>query len=239
MIMQLPGGGHTSTSFPYSVYQLYDEEDVKKITDVIATKKWEKGHARTPELTSLYKHNEELHIARDEETKELLIAHSKAILAAPAIRDYHIIKRVSTPKFNKYTAPESNYARHTDAPDMNGVRTDLACTTFLSDPTTYEGGELCLEDPNGNVSWIKGGLGHCIVYPCERPHWVNPVVKGERLAIICWLESAIRDLHKREILRSMVTALFKMEEHGMSPTFRDYWTDIGAAHAAILRMWME
>ena len=51
-----------------------------------------------------------------------------------------------------------------------GIRTDLACTVFLTDG--YEGGELCI----GGVE-VKGKAGMCVVYDCGLPHYVKPVVR--------------------------------------------------------------
>ena len=55
---------------------------------------------------------------------------------------------------SKYTAGKY-YGWHVDSPVMGtpAIRTDLAMTVFLSDPNTYEGGELLIQSAAGTSSF--------------------------------------------------------------------------------------
>ena len=47
---------------------------------------------------------------------------------------------------------------------------------------------------------IKGKPGEAIVYPSTTYHQVKPVTKGERLVAITFIQSALADNMKREML---------------------------------------
>lgn len=79
------------------------------------------------------------------------------------------------------------------------IRTDLAMTIFLSDPTAYEGGELVIQTSFGPVP-LKPAKGDAILYPCQFLHCVNEVKKGERLAAVTWVQSNIQLTEQRQIL---------------------------------------
>lgn len=79
---------------------------------------------------------------------------------------------------------------------------DFSTTVFLSDPETYEGGELCLWY-EGEVQKFKLPAGHAITYSTGAPHCVAPVTKGDRIAAVFWTSSEIKDPRHREILSSL------------------------------------
>ena len=61
-------------------------------------------------------------------------------------------------------------------------------TLFLSDPETYDGGELSFEGSFEPIR-IKLKAGSAIVYPTGSWHRVTPVTRGTRLAAIFWIQS--------------------------------------------------
>jgi PKHD-type hydroxylase len=68
--------------------------------------------------------------------------------------------------FNRYSAG-MQYGPHVDAPIMgsmsSSIRTDIAITIFLSDPKSYEGGELvALVDGFDGEIQAGGGGGRCL-----------------------------------------------------------------------------
>ena len=88
---------------------------------------------------------------------------------------------------------------HVDDAVMGGLRTDLSFTLFLCDPETYDGGALVIEDTLEARS-IKLQAGDMILYPSTTLHRVEPVTRGERLAVVGWVQSQIRNGEQREIL---------------------------------------
>ena len=79
---------------------------------------------------------------------------------------------------------------------------EFSTTVFLSDPDTYEGGELCLWY-EGEVQKFKLPAGHAITYSTGAPHMVAPVTSGSRIVAVFWTTSSIRDPRHREILSGM------------------------------------
>ena len=61
------------------------------------------------------------------------------------------------------------------------LRNDLACTIFLADPDSYDGGALVIHTGDVTAAF-RLNPGHAIVYPATMPHEVEPVTRGERLA---------------------------------------------------------
>lgn len=102
---------------------------------------------------------------------------------------------------NKYSVGMA-YGSHSDAPFMDGIRVDTSFTLFLSDPDSYDGGELVIETETGEQSF-KLPSGTMLIYPNGNLHRVNPVTKGTRIAAIGWVQSQIRDPVKREILHDI------------------------------------
>lgn len=102
--------------------------------------------------------------------------------------------------FSKYE-PGMNYGWHVDSPLMGNppIRTDVAMTVFLSEPSTYDGGELIIQTLNGNVQ-LKPNKGDAIIYPCAYLHCVNTVTKGVRMAAVSWIQSSIKNAEQRQIL---------------------------------------
>lgn len=79
------------------------------------------------------------------------------------------------------------------------IRTDLSITVFCSDPNSYEGGELIIEDTFGTQS-VKLEAGSALLYPATSLHKVKPVTSGRRLASFFWIQSLIRLDEQRRIL---------------------------------------
>jgi PKHD-type hydroxylase len=102
---------------------------------------------------------------------------------------------------NKYS-DGMTYGAHSDAPFMEGLRVDLSFTLFLSDPESYDGGELIIETGIGEQSF-KLPPGAMLIYPNGNFHRVEPVTRGARYAAIGWAQSQIRDPAKREILHDI------------------------------------
>lgn len=110
--------------------------------------------------------------------------------------------RWSALMFNRY-GPGETYGTHMDDALMGPVgeklRTDLSFTLFLSEPDTYEGGELVVEGVEGERA-VKLPAGSLVLYSTGALHRVEPVTSGERLAAVGWIQSFIRRADEREIL---------------------------------------
>jgi len=79
------------------------------------------------------------------------------------------------------------------------LRTDLSATIFLSDPDSYDSGELIVEDTYGEHA-LKPAAGDMILYPARSLHRVAPVTRGSRIAAFLWVQSMVRQRDRREML---------------------------------------
>jgi PKHD-type hydroxylase len=131
--------------------------------------------------------------------------------------------------------PGMQYGSHVDDALMNGMRTDVAFTLFLSDPESYAGGELVIENAAGEDA-IKLPPGALVAYPATSLHRVNEVTRGVRLAAVGWARSLIRDAARRELLFDLDTARRQMfAQSGKSAEF----DLISKSFANLMRMWAE
>jgi len=104
--------------------------------------------------------------------------------------------------------PGMAYGLHVDAPIMgepNHVRSDVSFTLFLNEPDTYEGGELAVETGSGE-SAFRLPARSAICYPTGQLHRVRPVERGERLAVVGWVQSLVREPAIREMLYDLSEA---------------------------------
>lgn len=112
-------------------------------------------------------------------------------------------KHIAPPLLARY-APGMKYGPHADAAFMalggkTPLRSDVSCTVFISEPASYEGGELVLHLGARSMA-LKSPPGGAIVYPSTTLHEVAPVRSGERLVAITFIESLVADEQNRLIL---------------------------------------
>ncbi len=123
-------------------------------------------------------------------------------------------KRIFPPLFNRYAGGQS-FGYHVDnairydrgAP----VRTDLSATLFLSEPDSYDGGELVIEDTFGTQQ-VKLPAGALVLYPGTSLHKVLPVTRGERLASFFWIQSLVREDAQRRLAFELDVAIRRLTQ---------------------------
>lgn len=135
---------------------------------------------------------------------------------------------------SRYT-PGMEYGLHVDDALMDGRRTDLSFTLFLSPSDSYTGGGLVIEDAL-EARTIRLGAGEMVLYPSNTLHRVDPVTEGERLAIVGWVTSWVRDPQRREILFDLeMTASELFASDGKTPAV----DRLNKARTNLLRMWAD
>jgi PKHD-type hydroxylase len=143
-------------------------------------------------------------------------------------------KALSPLLFSRYDKA-MHYGSHVDDAIMDGLRTDVAFTLFLSDPGSYDGGELVLESTAGEDT-VKLPAGSLVAYPATTLHHVNAITRGVRLAVVGWAQSFIRDGARRELLFDLDTARQQMFARDGKSTAFDL---ISKSVANLVRMWAE
>jgi len=124
--------------------------------------------------------------------------------------------KVSPPLFNRYGVGQT-YGTHVDNTirqipgTAQRMRTDLSATLFLSDPSEYDDGELMIEDRLGTQK-VKLPAGHMVLYPSGTLHRVQPVSRGTRLASFFWIQSMVREDHRRTMLLDLDLSIQRLNK---------------------------
>jgi len=127
-------------------------------------------------------------------------------------------QRIFPPCFNRYVAGET-YGFHVDAAVMripgtaDVMRSDLSATLFLNEPEDYKGGELVIQTAFGEQA-LKLPAGSVVVYPSSSLHRVTPVIAGERMAAITWLQSLVSCAHTRATLYELDQVIQSLKTTG-------------------------
>lgn len=171
---------------------------------------WIDGNATSGAQSALAKRNrqlpEESDAARAGGTMVL-----DALAASPLFVAAALPLKVFPPLFNRYGVGDA-FAAHVDnairirrGSDFR-IRSDLSATLFLSEPDSYDGGELIIQTQFGEQS-VKLPAGQMVLYPASSLHRVAPITRGERIASFFWIQSMVRDTDARADLFALDTAI--------------------------------
>ncbi|NJM98161.1 MAG: Fe2+-dependent dioxygenase [Phormidesmis sp. RL_2_1] len=206
---------------------------IGELRSQLATAKWVDGKVTAGWYAKAVKHNQQLD-AQQPVTTDLVKQVRQAMTAHPLFQSAVRPKRVHSIRFNRYSDGMS-YGRHSDNAFMNGYRSDLSFTLFLSELDSYEGGELVIEHVDSEQAY-KLRAGSVLVYPASYLHRVEPVVSGLRWAAIGWVQSQIRHASQREILFELDTARRSLfQKHGKT----DEFDLITKSLSNLVRQWAE
>ena len=218
------------------ISQVLTQEELDTVVAKLDTAEFLDGKATAGWHAKLVKHNTQA------QADAPAVEAARQIISA-ALKRHALFQMAVRPKtirsflFNRYENGMS-YGTHVDNAlmgDRDRMRSDISMTLFLSDPATYTGGELVIEDAQGEQPF-KLDAGSLIVYPSSTLHRVEPVTTGVRLAAVTWIQSLIRDPGDREILFDLDTARQTLfQQHGKTREF----DLLSKAHANLLRKWAE
>lgn len=215
---------------------LLNQAQIEKINELAARSRFEDGKLTAGKVAKQVKTNLELKAEPD--VMDLL-----ARILMPTLAHHRLFKnavlphRVSDPIVARYL-PGMTYGDHVDDPIMGSgqrFRTDVSMTIFLRDPDCYEGGELVIRTPFGEQQ-VKLPAGDAVIYPSMSVHRVAEVTSGERLVVLHWIQSLVKDPTQRELLYELSLA----REHLMetAPQQDTTW-HVDRSYVNLLRMWSE
>jgi len=233
--------------------QVLTPEELAQVRQHILGADWADGRITAGSQSAGVKNNwqlpEELPVAQ--QARHLV---SVALARNPLFVTGALPKSVYPPLFNRYSGGANSFGNHVDnavrthAATARHVRTDIACTLFLSDADSYEGGELVVQDTYGEQR-IKFSAGDLVMYPGTSVHRVEPVIRGERLSCFFWVESMVRSDAQRRLLYDMdmaITALRRADlaqnrELSQSPLNgeRSEVVTLTGCYHNLLRMWAD
>lgn len=151
------------------------------------------GHETAGWAARPVKHN--LQVSGAAELKAML---QQQVAAHPLVQ-WAALPKAFSPVLISLSRTGMGYGTHTDDAWMGTLRTDLAWTLFLGDPSDYDGGELIIDEA-GEESAYKLPAGALLLYDCGRLHRVAPVTRGERWVAVGWIHSRVADPELRGIL---------------------------------------
>ncbi len=148
-------------------------------------------------------------------------------------------RKIFNPLFNRYRGGSNFYGPHVDSAVMHSkttqewVRSDVSCTVFFSEPDSYDGGELLVQDTYGSRG-VKLAAGDAVLYPGTSVHQVTPVTRGQRVASFFWIESMVRSDEQRRTLFELDMNLLKLRAQlGETPET----TALTGVYHTLLRQW--
>jgi len=212
--------------------QVLDQYEVAAVRETAAELDFEDGRATAGKYAKPVKRNEQAAAssARDAITDKIKAALRKNRLFNAAARPRRFVRLL----VSRYT-PGMEYGLHVDDAIMDGQRTDLSFTLFLSPSDSYAGGGLIIEDPLEERA-IRLEAGEMVLYPSNTLHRVEPVAQGERLAVVGWVSSWVREPQRREILFDLeMTASELFAREGKTPVI----DRLNKARTNLLRMWAD
>lgn len=182
---------------------LLDGAALHKVRGLVDSGDWIDGNVTSGPQAALAKRNRQLPedsaAAREAGAIVLDVLGRSPLFIAAALP-----LKIFPPLFNRYEGGET-FGVHVDNAvrvhrgSSLTVRSDLSATLFLSDPDSYDGGELVIEGPSGAQA-AKLPAGHLLLYPASSLHRVEPVTRGARIASFFWIESMVRDNAARDVL---------------------------------------
>ena len=189
--------------------QVLSADNVAAFREALDTAAWIDGCATAGVQSGQVKTNRQL--AEDDPLARRLGAQVLAALhGSPLFTSGALPATLYPPMFSRYESGEQ-FGFHVDGAvraraDAPRIRTDLAMTLFLSEPETYDGGELTIDDTFG-LHQVKLPAGDLILYPASSLHRVEPVTRGARLAAVLWGQSMVRDDGQRTLLFDLDRAI--------------------------------
>lgn len=171
----------------------------------------------------------------DPRTAESTRIVADAFARSQPFRDFAFPRRIAPPLLCKYE-PGMKYGAHADAAHLSVdgrlLQSDISSTVFLSDPSTYQGGELVIHMGTRPIV-AKGAPGEAIIYPSTTLHEVRPVRSGARIVSITFIESMVPNEYHR-------TQLYELNEVAALEGLNMQWQNrvrLETVRMNLMRLW--
>ncbi len=210
---------------------------LERLDEIIGSARFQDGKLTAGMAARQVKNNLEMKAER--EPMESLIRVVMGALANNLTFNAAVLPyRMADPIVARYH-PDMTYGDHVDDPIMGlhgpRFRSDVSMTLFLREPESYEGGELVVRTTFGEKK-VKLAAGDAVIYPSSSLHRVDPVTRGERLVVLLWIQSHVKDPARRELLYELNTAreaLLKANAEDENAKLVD------KSYANLVRMWAD
>ncbi|MGH6706491.1 MAG: Fe2+-dependent dioxygenase [Sphingomicrobium sp.] len=217
----------------YRVLPLLTEQEIGECRRIAEQTQFIDGRASNPHNKA--KNNQQLHDAEASQRSSKLLL--QAFARSPEFREFAFPMKIAPPMLTKYQ-PGMFYGAHADAAFIQVgnalIRSDLSCTVFISDPSTYDGGALNVRLGDSSLRF-KLQPGEAIVYPSDTFHEVEEVTSGERLVAITFIESQVADPFRRNLLFDL-NEVAALEGLNMEP---ENYSRLQLVQQSLLRHWAD
>ncbi len=196
--------------------QVLTAEELSFVREELVSAEFTDGKRTATGGAADVKNNQQIH-RKDLSTSDLDAVLISALMRHSLFEVWAQPLSISAPLINRHS-PGMHYGYHVDAPlspPPNRIRRDLSVTLFLSDPETYEGGELEVECPGG-ARQLKLKAGDAFIYATHALHQVRQVTTGTRDAAVFWLQSTIQDDFIRQNLFELQAAISTLQSKNTS-----------------------
>jgi PKHD-type hydroxylase len=220
----------------FTITEILQPAELAEIDSALASAKFDDGRSTASGEAARVKNNLQMDV-KDPAYVQIGRIVRAALDRSEPFNRFALPLRTTPPRISRYE-PGMTYCDHVDNQVMVGipaVRADLALTIFLSDPQTYDGGELVIDSDFG-AQKLKPPRGALVLYPASTLHRVQPVTRGVRMAVICWVQCMVRDYEKRRLLAEL--AQIRQWATEQAPDSRQV-LQIMKIHAQLLRFWAE
>ncbi len=220
------------------VKKLLSNEDLSLIDGLIAAGQFSDGKKTAGLPTREIKNNKQFDLTDSTVRETLIRILNRVMNTNPMIKAAVLPRRITQPLISQYDVGMS-YGWHVDNAIMlspsGPLRTDVACTIFLSNSTDYKGGELMLATTAGDVQ-VKLERGDAFFYPAVSRHQVKEITSGTRTAIVFWIQSMVADASKREILYDLELAYDRLIKENPESESIPY---LQRSQANLIRRWSD
>lgn len=218
------------------ISQLLSAEQLEQIHQLVERAQFRDGTTTASDAAASVKKNLQIRSEESLEAQQIANIVLQSISRNAMVHSAVMPKAILSPLISKYEE-NMTYGMHVDSPLMGSqytIRTDVGMTLFLSDPDSYEGGELVVLTETGEKKF-KLPAGDAILYPTTRLHQVLPITSGVRLAVITWMQSAVRDAHQRAVLHQLNSVISSMDFENESAQR----LALQQVYSNLVRMWAE
>lgn len=214
---------------------LLDAAQLTELRRLLVRGRYDDGRRTAGAAARQVKNNLQLDPATPEYKAASTIVQA-ALLANETLQSAALPRFFSGLLFSRYESG-IGYGTQVDNALMNApqLRSDLAYTLFLAEPTEYVGGELVLMDPEGENA-IKLPAGALYLYPATALHRVENVTEGRRDVCVGWVQSLVRDERIREMIFDLTRVKALLEDQPAQREARDL---IARTRANLLRLHAE
>lgn len=222
-----------------TIPDLLDTATVTDIRQTLLASTWQSGQETAGHVARSVKANQQL-----PGDSRVGIELGERILAAlsrsPLFMTAALPLKVLPPRFNRYEGG-GTYGNHIDNAVFSvpgtphRIRSDLSATVFLTDPDSYDGGELVIQDTYGEQR-VKLPAGQMVLYPGTSLHQVTPVTRGVRLASFFWVQSLVREDSQRTLLYQFDEAIRKLAGAQHEPSVV---AELTGVYHNLLRQWAQ